>query len=64
MRMEDTISAKKRATTEKADLIKEVLELQRVGDIILRRFAPEPWIELNLTIAQLKSLFFIAAHHV
>ncbi len=46
---------------EKAELIKEVMELQHVGDIILRRFAPEPWIELNLTIAQLKSLFFIAA---
>jgi MarR family transcriptional regulator, organic hydroperoxide resistance regulator len=45
---------------EKAELIKEILELQQVGDIILKRFAPEPWIELNLTIAQLKSLFFIA----
>ena len=46
---------------EKAEQIREVLELQHQGDIILRRFAPEPWIELNLTIAQLKSLFFIAA---
>jgi MarR family transcriptional regulator, organic hydroperoxide resistance regulator len=45
---------------EKAELIKEVLELQQVGDIILKRFSPEPWIDLNLTIAQLKSLFFIA----
>ena len=46
---------------EKAEIIKEVLELQHTGDIILRRFAPEPWIALNLTIAQLKSLFYISA---
>jgi DNA-binding MarR family transcriptional regulator len=46
---------------EKQDLIKEVLTLQHQADIILRQFVPEPWIELNLTLAQLKSLFFIAA---
>lgn len=46
---------------EKKDLINEVLALQHEADTILRQFAPEPWIELNLTLAQLKSLFFIAA---
>jgi DNA-binding MarR family transcriptional regulator len=46
---------------EKKDLIKEALLLQRDTDKIMRRFEPQPWIELNLTLAQLKSLFFISA---
>ena len=46
---------------EKKDLIKEALLLQRETDKIMRKFEPQPWIELNLTLAQLKSLFFIAA---
>jgi DNA-binding MarR family transcriptional regulator len=46
---------------EKKELIKEVMTLQHQTDIILRQFQPQPWIELNLTLAQLKSLFFIAA---
>jgi MarR family transcriptional regulator, organic hydroperoxide resistance regulator len=46
---------------EKKELIKEVMVLQRETDSILKQFEPEPWIELNLTLAQLKSLFFIAA---
>jgi MarR family transcriptional regulator, organic hydroperoxide resistance regulator len=46
---------------EKKEIIKEVMELQHQTDLILRQFEPEPWIELNLTLAQLKSLFFIAA---
>jgi MarR family transcriptional regulator, organic hydroperoxide resistance regulator len=46
---------------EKKELIKEVMALQHQTDIILRQFEPQPWIELNLTLAQLKSLFFIAA---
>jgi MarR family transcriptional regulator, organic hydroperoxide resistance regulator len=44
---------------EKSELIDEFLKLQRQTESILRRFSPEPWIELNLTVAQLKSLFFI-----
>ena len=46
---------------EKSALIKEVLELQQQVDMRIKHFAPEPWIDLALTIAQLKSLFFIAA---
>jgi len=46
---------------EKAEMITELLELQDKGDTYLRRFAPGPWIDLNLTIAQLKSLFYISA---
>jgi MarR family transcriptional regulator, organic hydroperoxide resistance regulator len=46
---------------ENNKLIEEFLTLQQQSDIALRHFSPEPWIELNLTIAQLKSLFFIMA---
>jgi DNA-binding MarR family transcriptional regulator len=46
---------------EKKELINEVMALQHQTDMILRQFEPQPWIELNLTLAQLKSLFFIAA---
>jgi MarR family transcriptional regulator, organic hydroperoxide resistance regulator len=46
---------------EKKELIKEIMTLQHQTDIILRQFEPQAWIELNLTLAQLKSLFFIAA---
>jgi MarR family transcriptional regulator, organic hydroperoxide resistance regulator len=44
---------------EKTELINEIIDLQRQSNKILGRFAAEPWIELGLTIAQLKSLFFI-----
>jgi len=46
---------------DRKELIKEVMDLQHQTDLILRQFEPEPWIELNLTLAQLKSLLFIAA---
>jgi MarR family transcriptional regulator, organic hydroperoxide resistance regulator len=46
---------------EKTELVNEVQRLHQKADIILRRFSPQPWIELNLTIVQLKSLFFISA---
>lgn len=44
---------------DKAELIKEVLELQQRLNQLLEQAAPDNWINLNLTIAQLKSLFFI-----
>ncbi|HSW58293.1 MAG TPA: MarR family transcriptional regulator [Dehalococcoidales bacterium] len=46
---------------DKKQLIDEVMALQQQTDLILRQFEPQPWIELNLTLAQLKSLFFIAS---
>jgi MarR family transcriptional regulator, organic hydroperoxide resistance regulator len=49
------------AEMEKAELIKEILSIQQRIDRILNQFTPEPWIELNLTLAQLKSLLFIAS---
>jgi MarR family transcriptional regulator, organic hydroperoxide resistance regulator len=44
---------------EKTDLIKHIIDLQRQTNRVMGHFAAEPWIELGLTIAQLKSLFFI-----
>lgn len=46
---------------EKAELIKKVLVLQNQVDQEVKPINAEPWIELKMTIAQLKSLFFIAA---
>ncbi|MBN1190819.1 MAG: MarR family transcriptional regulator [Dehalococcoidales bacterium] len=44
---------------EKAELINQIIDLQRQTNKVMGHFAAEPWIELGLTIAQLKSLFFI-----
>ena len=43
-----------------SEIIEEVIGLQQETNRLLGNFAAEPWIELSLTIAQLKSLFFIA----
>ena len=45
---------------KKPELIKEVINLQRQVSRELHQQAPDAWLELSLTIAQLKSLFFIA----
>jgi MarR family transcriptional regulator, organic hydroperoxide resistance regulator len=45
---------------DNTELIAEILEMQKQADKFLKPFAPEPWIGLNLSIAQVKSLFFIA----
>jgi DNA-binding MarR family transcriptional regulator len=45
---------------EKAELIKKVVELQRRVNRVLRRQVPDAWLQLNITIPQLKSLFFIS----
>jgi DNA-binding MarR family transcriptional regulator len=47
---------------DRAKLIEEIIQLlKRIGQIAHagERQAPEAWMELNLTIGQLKSLFFI-----
>lgn len=41
------------------ELINKIIELQSESNRVMGSFAVEPWIELGLTIAQLKSLFFI-----
>ncbi len=47
---------------DRAELIEEIIQLlKRIGQVehARERYAPEAWMELNLTIGQLKSLFFI-----
>jgi DNA-binding MarR family transcriptional regulator len=46
---------------EKTELIREVLALGDQVDRETGKFNADPWIELKMTIAQLKSLFFISA---
>jgi DNA-binding MarR family transcriptional regulator len=44
----------------KAKLIAEIIQLQRQVNRALRQGESDAWMELSLTIAQLKSLFFIS----
>jgi DNA-binding MarR family transcriptional regulator len=46
--------------TEKVSLVREIIELQRQVRRALRGYVPDAWMNLNLTIPQLKSLFLIA----
>jgi DNA-binding MarR family transcriptional regulator len=47
---------------EKNELIKEVFELYRQVNRTMRQHGPDAWMQLNLTILQVKSLFFITNH--
>jgi DNA-binding MarR family transcriptional regulator len=44
----------------KNGLIKEIIDHQRMINRFIRDYNPDVWMELSLTIAQMKSLFFIA----
>jgi DNA-binding MarR family transcriptional regulator len=44
---------------DKSELSKEVFELYRRVNRTMRAHAPDAWMQLNLTILQVKSLFFI-----
>lgn len=46
---------------ENTAMIEKILDLQQQADNTFRHFSPQHWIELNLSIAQLKSLLFIAS---
>jgi len=46
--------------TDKDRLVREIIELQRKVRRALRGYVPDAWMNLNLTIPQLKSLFLIA----
>ena len=46
---------------ERAALIREIIELQRRLSQAFGQSSPEPWLSLNLTVAQLKSLVVIAS---
>lgn len=44
---------------DKQKIIDKVIELHRRADFILKQYVPDVWMELNLTVAQLKSLIFV-----
>ena len=46
---------------DREKLIEEIVQLQRQVSHTIVQYGPEVWMELSLTIAQLKSLFFIDA---
>ena len=45
---------------ERSDLISEVVKLDREAHRMIRQHSFDAWMELNLTVPQLKSLFFIS----
>ena len=45
---------------EKEELIQEIILHQKKINRFIRDYNPDVWMELSLTIAQMKSLFFIA----
>ncbi len=45
---------------ERRDLISEAIELDHQAHSLIRRHSFNAWMELNLTVTQLKSLFFIS----
>ena len=47
-------------TASRTELTEEIIKLQQMSHA-LGQYAPEAWLELDLTIVQLKSLFFIDA---
>jgi MarR family transcriptional regulator, organic hydroperoxide resistance regulator len=47
---------------EKGKLIKEVVELHRRVNRSMRQSAPDAWMQLTMTVPQVKSMFFISNH--
>jgi DNA-binding MarR family transcriptional regulator len=45
---------------EKSELINRIIHDQRSVNRVLSQYDPEVWMDLSLTIAQVKSLFFIS----
>lgn len=45
---------------EKSDLISEIIKLDREAHRVIRQHSFDAWMGLNLTVPQLKSLFFIS----
>ena len=45
---------------EKTELITEIIEQEQMFNRVIRQYDPSAWMGLNLTIAQMKSMFFIA----
>jgi DNA-binding MarR family transcriptional regulator len=45
---------------KKEDLIREIIQLGRQVSRVMGEYVPDAWMELSLSVAQLKSLFFIS----
>jgi DNA-binding MarR family transcriptional regulator len=45
---------------EKSEIIKQIVEMQRAINRDLRQHTLDAWMKINLTVPQVKSLFFIA----
>ena len=44
------------------DLIAQIIETQRRMNRVIRERTLDPWVNLNLTVPQLKSLFYVSRH--
>jgi DNA-binding MarR family transcriptional regulator len=44
------------------DLIAQIIETQRRMNRVIRERTLDPWVGLNLTVPQLKSLFYVSRH--
>ena len=53
-------TVRREAIHKKTELIDEIIQLQRQVNRALRQSESDVWMELSLTIVQLKSLFFIS----
>jgi DNA-binding MarR family transcriptional regulator len=47
---------------DRVELIKTIVENQRVVNRFMHQEDPEMWMESNLTVAQVRCMFFIAGH--
>lgn len=45
---------------QKSELVKEIIRLQRQVYRLRRQYEPDVWMTLDVTVSQLKSLFFIS----
>jgi len=45
---------------KKEELIREIIQLGRQVSRVMGEYVPDAWMELSLSVAQLKSLFFIS----
>jgi DNA-binding MarR family transcriptional regulator len=58
--MKSALIIKANLNMDRSDLISEIIKLEHRANRLIRQHSLDAWMELNLTIPQLKSLFFIA----
>lgn len=45
---------------KKSDLVSEIVNLDRLANRVIRRHSFRTWMELNVTVPQIRSLFFVS----